>query len=251
MASPRYGAPIASEAHDIRSIYERHYSVELHPDWWGDPWSERNLRAVYYRHAQERAIIAALNEARLELAGADILDVGCGNAWVLRFLVNLRADPSRLHGIDLVPERIALARLQSPAAFDLRVGDATALPYDDSAFDVVCQFTALSSFTETDNRERFASEMARVLRPGGHVLWLEITRQLPGARTRAVPSEELRSLFPGFAVLHERPLFHRRTALLARWPALCSAVEHLPLEKTNALAVLRKPPESSRSPEPS
>lgn len=241
---PRYGGPIAGEAQDIRSIYERRYSVELHPDWWGDPWSERNLRAVYYRHTQERAIIAALNEIGLELAGADILDVGCGNAWLLRFLVNLRADPSRLHGIDLVPERIELARLQSPAAFDLRVGDALALPYDDAAVDVVCQLTALSSFTETHNREQFASEMARVLRPGGHVLWLEITRQLPGALTRAVPRDELRSLFPGFEVLRERPLFHRRTPLLARWPALCSVVEHLPLAKTNAFAILRKPPES-------
>jgi len=187
---------------------------------------------------QERAIVGALNDIEFELAGADILDVGCGTGWLLRFFASLRADPSRLHGIDLVPERIQFARAQSPM-LDLRVGDATALPYRDESFDLVCQFTALSSFTDLTSQRRFASEMTRVLRPGGHVLWLEITRQLKGARTRAVDAAAMRELFPGFDVLDERALFHRLTPRLVDLPALCAALERLPLPKTNTLAILR------------
>lgn len=223
----------------IRALYESDYTVTRGESWWNEPWSERNLRAVYYRHMQERVLIRGLNECRVELQPCEILDIGCGNGWVLRFLASLGAEPHNLHGVDLVEERIGFARHHSPR-FQFSVADARELPFETDSFDVVCQFTALSSFTEDRNRAAFVREMLRVLRPGGYVLWFEITKDLPGARTRAVSASERTSMMANAYPVFQQDLFHRQTYRLARWPVLCMALEAFPLPKTNEFAILQK-----------
>src|SRR5438105_4614598 len=130
----------AAEASRIRDVYERDYSVEAARDW-SARWSPRNLTAVYYRQRTERLLIGALNAAGLELADKEILDVGCGSAPHLRLFAELGGERVRLHGIDLVPERIAGGKRLAPD-LDLSVADATELPFDAASFDVVSQFTA-------------------------------------------------------------------------------------------------------------
>ena len=78
---------------------------------------------MYYRHIVELAIVRSLNELSIDLANADVLDVGCGPGIHLRFFAELGAAPSKLHGVDLVPERIDAARQRSPA-MELTVADA-------------------------------------------------------------------------------------------------------------------------------
>ena len=67
----------------------------------------------------------------VDLAGASVLDVGCGNG---DFCALALARGARVSGIDAAPAMIETARERAPAA-DLRVGRAEALPFEDGAFD--------------------------------------------------------------------------------------------------------------------
>ena len=97
-------------------------------------------------------------------AAARVLEAGCGTGAIL---AGLPAGPS-VHGLDLDPARLSLARAQAPSAA-LACADARALPYPDACFDIVfCHFLLLW----VPGPERALAEMTRVTRPGGHVLAL-------------------------------------------------------------------------------
>jgi len=112
--------------------------------------------------------------ATLELAravGLDatkrVLDVGCGVGGTSRCLATEFG--CRVTGIDLtdeycraavmLSERIGLAHL-----VDYRQGDATRLPFEDQAFDVVWTEHAAMNIPD---KARLYREMYRVLKPGG------------------------------------------------------------------------------------
>lgn len=75
----------------------------------------------------------------LDLAGARVLDIGCGNG---DFCALALARGARVSGIDAAPAMIATARERAPKA-DLRVATMDALPFADGAFDVVAGFNSL------------------------------------------------------------------------------------------------------------
>jgi ubiquinone/menaquinone biosynthesis C-methylase UbiE len=167
------------------------------------------------------------------LDGLDILEVGCGSGGSLQRLVGLGADPDRLSGIDLVEYRVFDARRRFPSA-DLRVGSAHALPYADRSFDLVMQMMLFSSVLQPTLRFAIASEMLRVLRPGGRVLWYDAHSAPQTNDFQPVPRAELRHLFTGCRInarsatlqwsLMERVAPRSRLAVevLQRVPALCS-----------------------------
>jgi SAM-dependent methyltransferase len=101
--------------------------------------------------------------------GELLLDVGCGDGfWTALFAeAGLTAT-----GVDLSPAGIEAARRSHPEA-QFVVGDAESLPFPDGSFDVVfCRAISHLSRRElfTDASARLASEMARLLRPGGLIL---------------------------------------------------------------------------------
>ena len=225
-----------SETDRIREWYETEYGPE-----GAGHWSVRDGRSMYFRQVAERAVLAVLNRAGADLGG-DVLDVGCGDGGYTRFLVHLGADPARTTGIDLVPGRVETARLLSPPSMNWEVADATSLPFDDASFDVVAQFGTLCNLREPRLRLRAADEMARVLRPGGFVLWFDIAHSTL-KEVHGIPPQELRELFPDMEVVAERPALVRGTWLLARrTPTLCSVLEGAGrvLPCTNLAALLRR-----------
>jgi len=117
----------------------------------------------------------------------------------------LGASPARLHGVDIIEERVAKA-LQVLPTSQILCAPGDDLPYPADRFDIVLQYTVLSSVLDTTTRHRVAREMVRVLKPDGIILsydfWLNPTnRQTIGLRKR-----EVRSLFPGSTID-----FHRLT----------------------------------------
>lgn len=93
--------------------------------------------------------------------GGDVLEVGCGTGLIMR---RIAAFARSTRGVDLSPGMLAQARARG---LDVLEASATTLPFPDASFDVACSFKVLAHVRDI----RLAlAEMARVVRPGGHVL---------------------------------------------------------------------------------
>ncbi len=158
----------------------------------------------------ERSLLRALTDAGVPLAGARVLDVGCGSGYFLHRLREYGA--GECHGIDLMENRIAEGRERYPA-LQLHVGSATELPFPEGEFDLVTQFTCLSSIVDPDVRLAVAREMQRVA-AGGWVLSLDMRGMLPIALRRTVSSTPTVGLDKGeLGRLFGEPALLRRVAL--------------------------------------
>lgn len=196
---------------------------------------------MLHRQSRERALVALLRSAGLlPLAGRRILDVGCGSGQGLADFETWGASRDRLAGIDLLPDRVAAATTRLPGA-DLRAGDASALPWDSGAFDIVAQSTMFTSILDPAMKVTVAREMARVLAPGGAIAWYDFFLDNPrNPAVRGIRRPELASLFPGFE-LHLRritlaPPLARRLA--PRAPVLAAVAEQLRVLNTHYVALL-------------
>jgi len=160
-------------------------------------WTLRNPVVLHLAQERERAIVALLAEQDLHLAGKRILDVGCGLGLEFANLLRWGAPVDGLVGIDLLLPRLQAAQTRSPALLVQASGDA--LPFPDECFDLVCQNVVFSSVIDSVMRHAIASEIGRVLKPDGHVLWYDIARtRARDPHLRAVPQSEVEGLFPGW-----------------------------------------------------
>ena len=127
----------------------------LRERWWDDAFTE------------------FLAETLRPRAGNRILDVGCGEGLAEVHIGRLHVSQLRLVGIDLMVERVMVARREA-AAHNQRVGfasaDACALPFRDRVFDSTFCVAVLQHVGDVDAAVR---EFARVTVPGGRVLAVE------------------------------------------------------------------------------
>ncbi len=106
--------------------------------------------------------------------GCHVLDVCCGMGGPSRYLAHNYG--CRVTGIDLTESRIDGAmRLTAMAGLDDRVtfqqANALELPFDDRSFDVVISQEA---FCHIPDKDRLVAQCARVLKPGGRVVFTDI-----------------------------------------------------------------------------
>ena len=149
---------------------------------------------------------AALQRGGLA-TGAQILDVGIGTGLVAREALGLIGPRGRLIGVDPSPGMMAAATLPG---VELLCGRAEALPQPDASSDFVSMGYALRHIADVS--AAFA-EFFRVLRPGGRLLMLEITK--PSGRIGTVVLKTyMRSIVPTIARVVAR---RRDTAQLWRY----------------------------------
>jgi SAM-dependent methyltransferase len=127
----------------------------------------------------ERRGMTRLRRDLLAGARGEVLEIGAGTG------LNLPHYPADLDRLVLVEpgERIGahidLGRAPAGVSAELVRAPAEYLPFDDASFDTVV--STLVFCTVTDPR-RAVAEVARVLRPGGRLLFLEHVRADPGVR---------------------------------------------------------------------
>jgi SAM-dependent methyltransferase len=223
----------------------------------GSPYSYARSGYQFYIQQLEWNTLAALRDAGFRYLGADVLEVGCGSGYFLHRFVEFGA--VRAAGIDLMESRIEEARRRYPN-LELTAGDAGELPWEDASFDLVTQFTCLSSVLRGELRARIASEMWRVLRPGGAILSYDIRptpvafrllRHLHAARrgheaaatpTQPVSAAELRAWFPAARLTMRSASLHFDLCGIARRGRLAaSLLDGLPFLRSHLVAVARKP----------
>lgn len=170
------------------------------------------------------------------------LEVGYGSLGWLGDLITWGVREHNLYGIELDQDRAQRAHDILPMA-DLRVGDATALPWDDNSFHLVIASTVFTSVLNGDVRRLMAAEITRVLTPGGALLWYDFAMNNPAnPNVRRVGREELHQLFPQLkgkvrSVTLAPPL--ARLVAPSSW-TMAVFLEAVPLLRTHLLAVLVK-----------
>lgn len=149
---------------------------------------------------------------RITLAGACVLDVGCGGGLLAEALARAGASVT---GIDLAPGMIEVARLhaaESSLAIDYRVAGAEALAQQmPQAFDAVTCMEMLEHVPEPDAA---VATLAQLLRPGGALFVSTLNRNLKSFLLAIVGAEYVLRLIPRGTHEYERFI---RPAELARW----------------------------------
>ncbi|HEY8146417.1 MAG TPA: class I SAM-dependent methyltransferase [Kofleriaceae bacterium] len=120
-------------------------------------WYERERGRGYHQMLDDLEVALVERYGR----GGDVLEAGCGTGLILERIAGFARSA---RGIDLSGGMLARAHARG---LEVTQASVTALPYRDDSFDVVCSFKVLAHVSEI---ETAMSEMARVTRPGGHVL---------------------------------------------------------------------------------
>ena len=103
------------------------------------------------------------------VAGRDVIELGCGTAYVSSWLARRGA---RVTGIDNSPVQLASARQfqeEFGLEFPLLHAIAEELPFPDNSFDVAISEYGASIWADP---YRWIPEAARVLRPGGELIFM-------------------------------------------------------------------------------
>jgi ubiquinone/menaquinone biosynthesis C-methylase UbiE len=123
-----------------------------------------------------------LRRATVDLArirpGAAVLEVGCGTGDVALAAKARAGSTGSVYGIDPSPEMIAVARSKaahSGATVEFQVGVIEALAFPDASFDVVLSSLMMHHLPD-DVKRRGLAEIARVLKPGGQLVIVDMKR---------------------------------------------------------------------------
>lgn len=127
-----------------------------------DRWAARyGTRMNPLQELEEAALCSLLPD----LSGRAVLDIGCGTGRVSSIALDRGA--ASIVGVDLSPAMLNEAHARSDPSITFAKGDACALPFDASSFDVVLCSLVLGHVERLDDA---LSEINRVLRPGGRVV---------------------------------------------------------------------------------
>jgi ubiquinone/menaquinone biosynthesis C-methylase UbiE len=178
----------------------------------------RNREIVHGRFAATAALLAEFEEEHRATMAARVrefvaprgderaLDAGAGTGALAFALAPIVRE---VVAVELVPEciREGMARAAAFPNVAFIAGDATRLAFPDASFDLA---GCLRTLHHVDAPERVIAELARVTRPGGHVLIVDqmapadraealalerFERARDPSHCRCLPDSELRALF--------------------------------------------------------
>ncbi|MBN1171130.1 MAG: class I SAM-dependent methyltransferase, partial [Micromonosporaceae bacterium] len=104
-----------------------------------------------------------------DVAGKDVIELGCGTGYVSAWLARRGARPV---GIDNSPSQLATARdlqRQHGLTFPLHLGDAERTPFADASFDLAISEYGAAIWCDP---YRWIPEATRLLRPEGRLIFM-------------------------------------------------------------------------------
>ena len=226
----------AAEEARIKAAYARRHKGDERYSWFHRGY-------VFGMQSVERDILGLLaRNGYGSLGSCKILEVGCGTGFWLRQFVKWGARPDHVFGVDLLPERVSEARRVCSSETTIACANAGRLDFADQSFDIVFQGLVFTSVQDAAMRRRMASEMRRVTRRGGLIIWYDFDVNNPSnPDVRAVKKPEIMELFPDCSIDLRRvglaPPIYRFLAPHS-W-ILCELLEMLPMLRTHQLGAIR------------
>jgi SAM-dependent methyltransferase len=172
-------------------------------DWRDDAsknvelWTQSNAEYTDERAADNWALdevswgIWGIEESDLnvlgDVAGLDVVELGCGTAYFSAWLAKLGARPV---GVDVTPAQLETARRmmrETGIEFPLIEADAAATGLPDASFDLAVSEYGASIWVDP---HRWIPEAARLLRPGGRLVFLRNSTLVILCSSDDVPARE-------------------------------------------------------------
>lgn len=195
-------------------------------------------RPESYIEWKARWLLDDLSRRPLQTNTPDLLDLGCGNALLLRELQRLGCR-AKLHGCDVSDGMLDEARRTWPHKDvpALVKSDTGRVPFDDHRFDIVV-VSAVLHHVEPAQRADFYRELWRVVKPSGRAVVFEhnpynplvryiVNRTPIDANAILLQPKEVRAAFAGLGAeairtdylmfVPPRLMFLRRAERLLQW----------------------------------
>jgi len=228
-----------SEIARLRDAYRDYSERGLATTKWSlANQGNRQMRQERRRHLDELLCLNGL----LPLTSRRILDLGCDTGELLAGFQDWGAGAENLFGVDLLAERIRIAKNQHPM-IAFQQANAEDLPFRDRFFDIVCVFTVFSSILDQRMADNISREIERILTSDGAIIWYDFRIRSPqNPHVRGISRGEIQRLFPGFRMslrtLTLVPPLARNLGATTPWLYPCLA--SLPFLRTHYLGVLTR-----------
>jgi SAM-dependent methyltransferase len=165
-----------------------------------DPMLYSYLRAANWQSDQERQrclLTLFADHGIVDTSDLSLIEVGAGTGRNLLEFLRFGFEPENLSGVELLPERVALAKRFLPSGLNFIQGDASSFDLEHRSHHFVFQSLVFSSILDFDYQQSLADRMWSWLRPGGAILWYDFVYNNPrNPDVRGVPLQRIQALFP-------------------------------------------------------
>jgi SAM-dependent methyltransferase len=204
-------------------------------------WDPRNRGFARARHESDRFLIHLIRTLAAQFPAARVIDVGCGEGRMLKMARDSGASAD-WYGVDLLADRIDIATDVLPDGHFV-VASADSTPFSDASFDIALAMTLFSSIPSRELEDAVASEITRIVRPGGYLIWYDIRYSNPSnPRVHGLSVDRIRALFPAW---HDEldtftvaPPIARRLGLLT--PVAYPVLHAIPVLRSHLIGRLQK-----------
>jgi ubiquinone/menaquinone biosynthesis C-methylase UbiE len=206
-----------------------------------DLYSWFNLANLFAMQYRQRAVLSFLkNNGFTDLSKLNILEMGCGGGGVLSDFFSIGASQQNLYGVDLLKNRLCAANNRLPMS-KFANADGQDLPFVDHSFDIVLQYTAISSVLDEKIRRNILADMLRVLKLDGMILSYDFWFNPTNKQTSGLRLSEVRTSFPNCQINYKKitlaPPIARRLVPLS-W-LLSAFLEKVTIFNTHYLIAIR------------
>lgn len=166
-------------------------------------YAKRDVKSGLYAWSRPEVIeqeynkVCVMSSVMFNVFGEDLsciraLDVGCGEGDFLRKLIEWGVPASELTGLELLHDRLEMARAKSPSGIRWHHGTLDGLG-EDEVYDLISTHTVFSSILDDKIREALAREMWRRLKPGGWIMVFDMRVNNPkNSDIRKVTKQEMK-----------------------------------------------------------
>jgi ubiquinone/menaquinone biosynthesis C-methylase UbiE len=177
-----------------------------------------------------------------DISSIKVLDVGFGGGGDILNLIKSGVNPRNIYGVEILEDRFNRMKEILPTT-NLQLNEGFTLPFESQCMDLIIQSTVFSSILDFNSRKELASQMYRVLKPGGKIFSYDIRIFNPwNSNVTKMDKAEIKKLFPGartfFYPVTFNPVLVRKIGKFSG--LLCEILDKIPFLCSHYYTVIEK-----------